>query len=107
MAESMSVIYPDRSSGVLTKNSIYARVAVSRLLPSRESIEIQYDPVRRARSMTQVGQTNERFVRRILGCSGSDSFVAMVQAADLRDFNDPSLPDLLDRPADRRVLSQR
>lgn len=39
--------------------------------------------------------------------SGCDSFVAMVQTTDLRDFNDPSVPELLNRPADRCVLAQR
>jgi hypothetical protein len=35
------------------------------------------------------------------------SFVAMVQAADLRDRDDRSHPNGLDRSADRRVLAER
>lgn len=43
--------------------------------------------------------------RRLYG-SRRDAFVAMVQAANLRDFDDPSRRRWLNRPTDGRVLSQ-
>jgi hypothetical protein len=44
--------------------------------------------------------------RRLYG-SRRDAFVAMVQAANLRNFDDPSRRHWLNRSTDGRVLSQR
>src|SRR5215470_14544318 len=64
-------------------------------------------PSARLRSATQVGRRMTPYGPGTTDLSGGDSFVAIVQSADLRNRYDRTGSDWLNRSCDRGILAQR